>query len=200
MANSILSSLLSKTSFKATNELTGYPCWTNLQIIDVNFDGGAGSSDFPMSQLQEIDGATSQGLQVADIQALKVLTPTKVTIHGICPDISTVESILATFVNVQSTLTISSKGVVSATLSITSVEVDQSPDVLSASKVIIVLERTLPPQPSTSYAPAQAADAPSIGSRLQTLAGGLTTTVGNLYNSVSSYASSAASSISNLIP
>ena len=195
MAQSILSSITSKVSFVAINEITGHAIWTNLKIIDVDLDGSSQNTDYPVSLEQYANGTLYKDLQAADVQALKVQEPTKVVIHGICPDISTIGSILSVFSNTMATVAITSKGVYSNTLSVVSVEIDQDANVLSAAKVTINLERTLPTPPTTGYAPAQGADFTSAGSIIQTLSSSLTSTVSSLYNTVSSAASSALSAI-----
>ena len=73
-------------------------------------------------------------------------------------------------------------------MTLTTVEIDQTPEMLSAAKITLELERAAPPIPVT-YSPAQAADQPTLGVRLQTLTSSLTSTATTLYNKVSSAAS-----------
>jgi hypothetical protein len=183
MASSILSSLGSKISFSTTNETTGYPVWANLKIVDVSIEGQSENSDFPISLQQYANGTTYLGLQSADMNAIKVLMPTRIIIDGIAPDISTVQSVLSAFGNTQATFTILTKGFLSQQLSVTNVEIDQNAEVLSAALIKITLERTKPAAPS-AYAPAQPSDLASIGSVLQTLGSALTSSVTGLYNTV----------------
>jgi hypothetical protein len=195
MSQSILSSIVSKISFYAVNELTGHPVWTNLKIIDVDIEGSSENTDDPISETQYVDGTTHSAIRMADLKAVKVQSPTKITVHAICPDISTIESVLSTFNDTQSTVSVTTKGVNTKTMSVVSVDIKQDSDALSVSLITIILERTMPAPITSGYNPSQASDSTSIGSRLQHLATNLTSTVGKLYNTVSSAASSALSSI-----
>lgn len=188
MANSILSSLLGKTTFAAINELTNFQCWTNLQIVDVEIDAESANTDYPLSTTQYSPSGTYVSLTAADIQSIKVIRPTKMRITGICPDISTIESVLTTFANAQFTVAITTKGLTAVSMAVLTVEIEQTPEMLSAARMVIELERATPPV-AVTYAPAQAADQPTLGVRLQTLAASATATVTSVYNKVSSAAS-----------
>jgi len=185
MASSILSSLSSKISFSITNELTGYPVWANLKIVSVNIELQSDNSDYPMALQQYSNGNVYLGFQTADLNALKVLDPDRIVIEGIAPDISTTKSILSAFGNTQATFTVITKGIMSQSLAVTNVEIDQDADILSAALINITLERTMPPGVA-GYNPAQPSDSTSIGSALQTLGSALTSSVTGLYNTVAS--------------
>jgi hypothetical protein len=197
--SSILSSILSKTLFTATNELTGIVLWPNLKIESVKILVASENTDSPMSTIQYSSSGPYNNLTSIDIGAIKIMKPSSIIIKAICPDIQTINGVISSFADQQLTFSVLTKGIITPSLVISSLEIEQTAEMLSSAEITITTERSSP-MVKKVYTPAQSADATSIGSRLQTLSSGLTTTASNLYNTVSKAASSAVSSVTNLIP
>lgn len=188
MANSILSSLLSTSKFKVYNEATGYPIWSKLQVKSVDVDAESSNAEEPLSVMQLSESSVRAQLLIQDIQSSKIIRPSRLRITALCSDISTLESIIALFNDVTSTLSISSKSVITGSMMITRLHISQSSEILSASKITIELEQSKPPAPN-NFNPSQASDASTYGVRIQTPPS-LTQTASGLYNKVQSFTSS----------
>lgn len=167
MPQSILSSLLSKPQFNAINELTGTTVWAKLGIMDVEIGSSSENTEKPISNQQVSDKATYQSILTQDIQAAKIIQPDRLRVTALCDDISTLENVLATFSDTSATISINTKSIITSFLVLTEVDVEQTGDMLSASKVIMTFEQAQPPA-NSGYAPEQAADASVYGVSIQT--------------------------------
>jgi hypothetical protein len=189
MANvlsSILASVLGKVSFKVTSELNGSTLWRNLKIVRVEVDSGSMNSDQPLGIDQYSENQVLQNLVTADINASKIIRPSAIRITALCPDLSTEESIINAFANKKQTLTVTSKGIIAKNMAVTEVIINQTPDILTATKVEIMLEQAADMGASdTAYRPLQPGDSNTLGISIQ----GPTTvadTVSGLYNKATS--------------
>jgi hypothetical protein len=166
MASSILSSLFSQAQVSFTNELTGTPCWTGINIADVEIPSQASTSDQPMATDSLAESTTSAQLQAADISTMKIIRPARMRITALVSDLSLIENIQSLFANTQVTLSVTSKGIIADSMSILEVNIEQTPEMLSANRVIIDLEQIVPPS-TPSFVPAQSADQSSYGLSVQ---------------------------------
>lgn len=166
-----------------TNDATGLPSWVNFKVKDVEIIDDADVTDEPLSTAQYSAAGVYQSVLKDDLASVKIISPSKVRITGFSNDISTVESIIDYILTQDLTLSITTKSVKIPSLTITSVEIEQSPEMLSASKITIELEQAAPPLPNSGYNPKDAANASVYGIRIQTLSS-VTKTVSGLYNTV----------------
>lgn len=169
MPNSILSSALSKPQFVATNDVTGQVVWSNLGIVDVEIGSSSANTDFPISNQQEDQGGTIyQSILTADVESIKIIQPTVLRVTALCSDLSTIESIIQIFSDTSSTLSISTKSIITNFLCLTEVDIMQSAEMLSAAKITMVFEQGQPSEQS-GFAPAQSADSSVYGVSVLTL-------------------------------
>jgi hypothetical protein len=166
MPSSILASLLSQPLFTVTDDTTGATLWSDLGIVDVEVILSSENTDKPLSNQQVDDISTYQSILSTDIQSVKIIAPTKLRVTALCDDLSTVKSIIAYFDNTTATMSCSTKSVITRYLAMSEVDIEQSSEMISASKIVMVFEQAQPSQ-STGYAPEQAADQSVYGVTLQ---------------------------------
>jgi hypothetical protein len=166
MANSILSTLLSKPSFIATNEVTNEVVWADLGIVDVEIQSGSSNTDAPMANSSTTDSATYQSVLAADLEAVKIIQPSRLRITALSDNISTVQDIIATFLDETVTISINTKSIITAFLALTSLDLEQSGEMLSATRVIMTFEQAQPPA-NSGFVPSQSADASVYGVSIQ---------------------------------
>ena len=184
MAQSITNWLVGSSYFNATNNVTGAQIWSKLGIKSVDIPQEAEPTRDPLGNIQYQDGSTYQNLLETDVQSIKIIRPSHMTIVGICNDLSTLESIIAAQKDTLLTLTITTKSIIAENLVVVSVDFDQVPDKLSATQVTISLEQALPPVGSV-YDPAQPADQSQSAFRVQQPNTAVTTITG-LFSKVAS--------------
>ncbi|WGN90791.1 baseplate organization protein [Burkholderia phage vB_BglM_WTB] len=192
MAGSIVSALFSRVSLKVSpsnGAAASINIWTNLKVHDVEIDSGSVNSEQPIGTNPTSDNTVRVSLLTQDIQASKIIRPTHMKITGFCPDISTFESIANSFANNQQTLDITSKGVIATNMAMVEVIATQSPEMLSATKVEIMLEQAASPVgASGGFSPLQSADASALGISIQTPQT-IGQSVQSLYNKATSFIS-----------
>jgi hypothetical protein len=154
------------------NEATGASVWAKMNIISVEFPTEAVISEQPLTTGADGTGkkesAAVTGALKKDLPATKIIRPVRAIVVGIVEDISTLDSILSTFVNVPVTIAVSSRGVLAISMVMMKVEVTQEPEILSAMKVTIEFERS-GSQISQGAAAKAASDAPKSTSGVQSL-------------------------------
>ena len=165
--DSILTAYFSKPQFVATMEgLQGTDTqavlWKGMAVVSVDIDSGAAVTDMPMASDQPNDSETTQAVDTQDLQAIKIIQPVRMTVVSVIEDISTLENIIQTFRDKTVTISVNSKSIITDNLILTGINVDQTPDMITASKVTLTFEQALPPN-ITGYAPAQAGDASVYG-------------------------------------
>lgn len=166
MASTILSTLFGKPIFSVQNEKTGRAIWTDLGIVDVEFMLSSENTDQPLSNQQVSNDSVYQSILSTDIQSVKIMSPTRIRVTALCSNLSTVKSIISYFDDSSNTMTVNSKSIITQSLAISEVDIEQSPEIISAVKIIIVFERA-PTAQATKYSPAQAADQSVYGVTLQ---------------------------------
>lgn len=188
MANSILASVFSKPSLRVVNERASVDgiqtvVWRNFKTLSVEIDAASANASIPISTARGDEALTGQLVMQKDVQTSKIIRPSRMRITGFAPDISTVTSILSSFADLETTLTITSKSIIAEGMVIERVSIEQDPEAISAQKVTIELEQAIPPEPAT-FDPLNPADESEYGVRVQrppTAAA----SVRDLYNKVS---------------
>lgn len=166
MANSLLSSIFSKPQFVATNESTSAKIWTDISIVDVEIQSGSANTDAPMSNTSVSDSSTYQSILAADLEAVKIIEPSRLRVTALSGNISTVQNIISTFLDETVTISINTKSIITAHLVLTEVDVEQTGEMISASRVIMTFEQAQPPQ-NSGYAPEQGGDFSVYGVSIQ---------------------------------
>lgn len=162
MADTILTARVSKPQFSAKNELNNIELWRGLAIIDVEIDSSAAVTDQPVVLANSKDAQTISTINEADMKAIKIIKPAMLRLSAIIPDLSMVESITQMFFDPTVTMSVSSKSIITEHLVMTSLEITQSPDMMSASQVAMTFEQAKPPA-SSGYQPEQPADTSMYG-------------------------------------
>lgn len=165
MPQNILSSPQSQPVFIAINEVSGNRCWKNLKILDVEVGTSAANTNKPVATENLTETQTYESIIKLDVKSIKVIQPSTLRITAIAPDIDTLEGVLANFADNRVTMSINTKSIITQSLVVTAVDVEQMPDMISASRINISLEQAQPPQFS-SYDPEQAGDASIYGSAI----------------------------------
>jgi hypothetical protein len=167
MAQAILSTLTSKPQFIATNENTGTTIWGKLGIVDVEVSSDSANTDMPISNQQVSDGATYQSILAADLQSVKIMQPSRLRVTALCSDISTQENVISTFLDNTVTISINTKSIITSYLVLSDVDIEQSGEMLSAARIVMVFEQAQAPA-NSGYAPEQSADSSVYGVSVQT--------------------------------
>lgn len=188
MANSILSAVLPSSAFRVYNERNNTQVWKSLAVSRVQIDVASANAKNPLSNVQRSQTGTYQLLMKQDVEASKIIRPTRMLITGFIPDISTVENVIASWLSRQTTFTIMSRGVIGDNMAVINVEFEQSPEMLSAQKVTIEVEQAAVAT-FNKFDPAQPADQSTYGIRIQTPSSVLGT-VASVYNRVTSFVGS----------
>lgn len=157
MANTILSTLLGTPTFSVTDDSTGAAIWTDLGIVDVEVSLSSDNTDQPLSNQQIDDISVWQDILAADIQSVKIISPDRLRVTALCSNLSTVKSVIAYFNNLSATMSINTKSVITRYLVMSECDIEQSGEMISAVRIVMVFEQAQPSQ-STGYAPEQAAD------------------------------------------
>ncbi len=170
MADSILTTNFSRPQFTATNENLGSgpkaEIWRGLAVVDVEITPSAAVTDFPLVMDSPKDSSTTEQIQAKDLQAVKILQPSRLKVTALIGDISTLENIISTFKNNSVTVSVDTKSIITKDLVLTEVHVMQNADMLTASKVEMTFEQAQPPLGS-GYLPQQSADASVYGTGVQ---------------------------------
>lgn len=167
MAQSILSTLTSKPQFVATNENIGVAIWGNLGIVDVELASASANTDMPLSNQQVSDNQTYQSILAQDIQSIKIIQPSRLRVTALCSDISTLENVIATFMDTTVTISINTKSIITSYLVLSDLDVEQTGEMISASRLTMIFEQAQAPA-NSGYAPEQAADSSVYGVSIQT--------------------------------
>lgn len=185
MANSILSSLFARTAFRAVNNRTGYPCWVNLKVVAVEIDSSSANADVPLASADGDETFTYAQLMEEDVKTAKIIRPTRMRVTALSPDVSTTNSVLAVYADVESTLTITTKSVIADLMTVAHVTIQQDDEALNVARITIELEQASQPE-NDPFKPSSMADETSVGTRVQRPTP-LTQTVSALYNKVANF-------------
>jgi hypothetical protein len=166
VADSIFTTHYNRPQFLATNENLGSDAraviWEGLAVVDVEVSPSAAVTDFPLVLDDPKDYVTTQEIQAKDLEAVRILQPTRIKVIALIKDISILDNIISTFKKDDVTVSINTKSILTKNLVLTEVSVSQSAEMVSASKVEMTFEQAQPPLGS-GYVPEQAADASVYG-------------------------------------
>ena len=196
MAKSILSALSSKPATRFVNENTGVECWTGARIVDVSIISDSDNANSPLSNQQVTDAGVSSEILSEDVKTAKILRPTRLRVTIITDNISLIENVLSLFADVTVTISVTSKSIVADSMSITDVEVEQSSEITSASKVFITMEQVIVSS-GEDFDPAQDSDSDNYGLGVQSPAQ-VGASLSAARSSVGSLLSSAGTAVSSL--
>jgi hypothetical protein len=166
MADSALSSILTtffnRPQFTATNEGSRAVLWKGLAIVDVEINPAANITQMPLSADLDKDSDTTEKIKVDDVKTIKILQPIKLRVSALIGDLSVLENIVSTFKNETVTISVNTKSIITNDLIMTDLEITQSEDMVSASRVEMTFEQSESPRGDT-YSPEQSADASTNG-------------------------------------
>ncbi len=168
MADTILTAVFSRPQFVAKNEATGVVVWEGIAIVDVDLDSKAALTELPMAIDGPKDSQTTSNILEEDIKTAKIIEPGKLRVTAMINDLSMLESIITLFNDETVTMSVNTKSIITDHLVMTDLEITQTPDMISASKITMSFEQAQPPAGS-GYAPEQAADASVYGFGIQSL-------------------------------
>ena len=187
MASSFFSLIpgLSQSLFTITDADQGISILQNLKIIRVEIDSDSENADVPMQNTGNVDSATLTSISVVDTNTSKIIKPSIMRVQAIAPDQSTIDEMLYAFASTTSLYDIVSRGIVMNSACVTTIEITQGADMISACRVEITFEQATPPEAAGGFDPSMAPDQSTYGISVQSPTS-LTSTVADLYNTVQS--------------
>lgn len=145
---SILSSIISPSSLVIYDEQYLTSVFTDLKVNKVIIEALADTSKRPISTTYlQTDSQTLNTLS-EDLLSTKVIQPVTVKISAAIESISTTMTLIASFSDVTKTFQITSKQIVATGMSITSIKIKQSPEMLSAIDLEMTFEQAVLPTTS----------------------------------------------------
>jgi hypothetical protein len=185
IVSSILDFVNGQAGLSVINDFTGSTVWTNAKCASLEIDSESANTDHPTAAIVLSEPVTFNNLSEDNIITLKIIKPSRVRMILMCPDLSTVEHILTNFNDTTFTCSITTKSVIISSMCPTEVSIDQVPDILSATKLTILLEQAVMPV-SPIFLPLQGGDASTYGEHIQAPTSLLTQTVSGLSTRISS--------------
>lgn len=197
MADTLLSSLVGSSKWKIVNETYQIPLWTGIGVLSVDIASDAQVSNQPLATQDLTEATVYINLLDVDVSNAKILRPPAIRMTVLVPDVSTLENILTSFVDVTATFSVTSKSIVTDAMLLKGVTVVHDNEILSASKVTMEFEQWTP-DANGSYNPDGSYNASNYGVRIQKLntisississtVDGLTSSAEALYSKVTNY-------------
>jgi hypothetical protein len=189
MANSALSQLFSVSPLKIVNEANGYEYWAGLAVksVDVMLDSAV--TDNPLSNKSFTEEALYVDILDVDTRNGKIIRPVKLKMTLLSTDLSTIESMMGALANASQTFSITSKAIISDSMMLIDLTINQKADMVSAHELIAEFEQAEPPIP-VEFDPENPSNRSNFGIRIQLptsiLADGIRSVTGNLTGSVES--------------
>lgn len=176
--------LLGNTSLSIIDEQSGISKWPRFEALSVDIMAGANSTDNPIAATPlQVVGVYSESVY-SNMQGSKVLMPSNMSITGIVADVSTMDSIIAAFKDLESTYSITARSIISNGMSLVGIEINQNSDNISSANVTLNFDQTSESN-LTEFNPLQSADKDTVGiSTKQPIT--LTDRVSDLYNNITS--------------
>lgn len=162
MADTILTARLSKPQFVAKNELNNVTIWQGMAVVDVDVNSPAAVTDFPLVIDGPKDAPTTSQINENDLQAVKIIQPARLRVTAVIADLSMVESIISLFMDPTVTISVTTKSIITDHLVMVDIDLQQSADMVSASKLVMNFEQARAPL-SAGFQPEQAADSSMYG-------------------------------------
>lgn len=166
IAGQILSTVLAKPVFFAKNEGTNLQVWQGLKVASVEIRNSSANTEHPMIIATSNDAESFSTLIDKDLPTVKIIQPSSLHVNALCDDLSTLENILTDFDDVTATFQISTKSIIATGMVFNTLEIEQSPAMLTASKITMSFEQVELPE-FADYNPEQAGDASTYGISIQ---------------------------------
>jgi hypothetical protein len=158
MANTILTANFSRPQFLATNEVMNTRIWQGMAVVSAEIDPSAAITEMPLAIDGPKDSNTTQTIQEADLKATKIIQPVRLKVQAVIDDLSIVENIIGILEDETVTLSVNTKSIITKNLILTDVGIQQTGEMISASRVSMSFEQAQPPV-GEGYNPEQPADA-----------------------------------------
>lgn len=181
MADTILTAVFSRPQFIATNETLKQVVWKGMAVVDVDIDSSAAVTDMPLAIDGPKDAATTSAIQENDLKACKIIQPSRLQVNALISDLSIIENIITVFKDPTATMSITTKSIIADFLVMTALDIQQSHEMTSASRIAMTFEQAQPPLDS-GFQPEQSADASMYGISVQQPP--VVSPLGSLMNSV----------------
>lgn len=163
---SILTAAFSRPQFLASNENLGGDAlavlWKGMAVVEVDLIPSAAVTDHPLINNDPKDSATTEKIENTELQALKIIQPSKIRVSAIVGDISTLEKIISTFKDETVTISINTKSIITKNLVMTDLRITQDGDMLTASRVEMLFEQAAAPA-GAKFTPEQSGDSSTYG-------------------------------------
>lgn len=170
MANSIIEQAFKPSVFRAVDEVNNVQVWRKLGVMGVDVLPDASVAEHPLSIKQYTSQQIFDEAAQRDSRNGKIIQPTRIQIRAITDDAEVVSSILSYFGDEMSTFTIYSKEIMAESMCIVDVDIEQSPQRLSAVMLKITMRQTQE-RVMESYDPSEPQDRTTFGVRIQVLGG-----------------------------
>lgn len=167
MPNTVLSAILPSQSFRVYSDKDGSQILRTVAITRAEILSASHNARKPVSTQKPSGQETSDAILTQDVKTSKILRPTRISLTALIPDMSAVDNLVAIWLARETTITVMSRGIIAANMTVVHIQFDQGPDVLSAQRATIDLEQALVPT-FNRYNPQQAADSSTYGVRIQT--------------------------------
>ncbi|AHH02869.1 tail fiber protein [Pseudomonas phage EPa61] len=187
--NSFLKAILNTPTLTIRDDVTKLPVWKSLQVKKVEIYSPASVVSKPLATKDQTEAQVYTEALDIDVKNGKIIQPVRLRINAICPDLSTVESIMNAFNDNTSTFAITSKSILADKMAIMTLDVDQSPDMLNAAEINMEFEQVEPPV-LNEFDPAFSQDRPTYGVQIQSLSDANLLDLGATGDSISSAAKS----------
>lgn len=192
MATSLVSGLINaviglNSKFSVTDEASGLAVWTEIKILNVEIDSSSLQTSNPVASEKASENSTLTSLISTDINTIKIIQPAQMRITAFAASLSGIESVVNSFFDTKATLKVTTKGITAIGMAVSDIEVDQTPEMTSAVKLIIDLTQSYLPSPTSGFNPAQSANYSVASSYGVSTQAGLPATVSSIYNKISNF-------------
>ena len=176
--------LIGTSSLRIVDDATGVRKWPKLNVLTVAITATASTSDNPMAATPAQAIASYESDIINNMQSVKVIMPSAMTITALINDTSTAESIVSAWASQEDTFSITSRSIISNAMALVNVVFKQSNTNTSSVAAELYFEQTAESQ-LFKFDPKQPADSSQIGIATKAPQS-LTSTVSTFYNSVTS--------------
>jgi hypothetical protein len=184
--------------FKVRDLYTALIVWDKLKIRSVTpyIDSDTSDSPVAIKDLTDVNLAMDQTNK--DSRNSKIIKPVKLLVRAMCDDITTLESMIDSFYDVESTFEITTKEFIADNMALTRIQIEQTPKIISANVIEFEMEQVektvmdqfdpkSPSDESTFGVKVQDPKATSISEGISNGVSTFTSSAEALYNKVLSY-------------
>lgn len=194
MAESIISSLFKASPLKIVNENDGYVYWDKLAVkrVDVVLDTSV--TDNPLANKSYTEESLYSDVLDIDVRNGKLIRPAKLKITCLSSDGPTIEGLIAMSYQDTVTFRITTKAIISSSMMMVSLSIEQTAEMTSACKITLEFEQS-EKTASAGFDPADLSCRSNYGISIQVpksvvldgvndMVNNLTDSVSGLYNKV----------------